>query len=45
MFRMVQPYGRDRTSEATEIFSCATIAEAYEKIDRYAAHGKVRNAG
>jgi hypothetical protein len=37
---VVQPYGKDRTREATEISSWETISEAYEDIDRYAAQVK-----
>ena len=42
-YRVIQPYGKDRGREATEIFSCATIAEAFAEIDRYAAHLKANN--
>jgi hypothetical protein len=42
-YRVVQPWGKDRTREATEVFTCATLGEAYAEVDRYGAHVKTRN--
>jgi beta-lactamase superfamily II metal-dependent hydrolase len=36
-YRVVQPWGKDRGREATEISSWPTVIEAFEEIDRYAA--------
>jgi len=36
VFRVVQPYGRDRGREATLISEHATLAEAFAAIDRIA---------
>ena len=41
-FRVVQPWGKDRTQEATEVSSWATIADAFAEIDRHAARVKTR---
>jgi hypothetical protein len=39
-YRVVQPWGKDRTREATAISVWPTIAEAYAEIDRYAVRVK-----
>ena len=36
-YRVVQPYGKDRAREVTEVSSWATIRDAFAEIDRYAA--------
>ena len=36
-YRVVQPWGKDRGREATELSSWATLADAFAEIDRYAA--------
>ena len=35
-YRVVQPYGKDRGREATEISTWSTIADAFAEVDRYA---------
>jgi hypothetical protein len=35
-YRVMQPYGKDRTREATEISRWANIDDAFAEIDRYA---------
>lgn len=37
LYRIVQPWGRDRTGEATLISEHATAAEAFAEIDRLSA--------
>lgn len=41
MFYLVQPYGRDRTREATIVSGHETVEAAYAELDRLAArlHG------
>ena len=41
-YKVVHPGAKDRT-RATDVFTCATIAEAYAEVDRCAVHVKVRN--
>lgn len=36
-YRVVQPWGRDRAREATEVSAHATVAAAFAAIDRMAA--------
>jgi hypothetical protein len=35
-YRVLQPYGKDRGREATEISTWSTIADAFAEVDRYA---------
>ena len=39
-YRIVQPWGKDRTREATEISVWPIITDAFAEIDRYAARVK-----
>ena len=36
-YRVVQPWGKDRAREATEISTWASIEQAFADVDRYAA--------
>ena len=42
-YRVVRPWGKDRTREATEISVWTSIADAYAEVDRYAARVKTSN--
>lgn len=38
LFRIVQPYGKDKARQATLISEHGTAAEAFGEIDRLSAH-------
>ena len=42
-FRVVQPWGKVRAREVTEVSSWATVADAFAEVDRYAAREKTRS--